>query len=170
MTTTPHTGTVPRTGRAGHPWWALTGFVVGCQLAGAIGIPFNQQSLDSWYDGLDKPSFNPPSWVFGPVWTVLYLLIAVAAWLIWRSGDPRRVGALALFGVQLALNAAWSPIFFGARRPGWALAELVVLWVAVAATTVRFAPIDRRAAALMAPYLGWVSFAAVLNASIVALN
>lgn len=153
-----------------RPWLALAGFVVICQLAGIIGIPFNERSIDTWYDRLDKPSFNPPSWVFGPVWTTLYLLMAVAAWLVWRSDDRRRRTALALFAVQLVLNAIWSPLFFGARLPGWALAEIVLLWVAVAVTTSWFWSIDRRAGALLVPYLAWVSFAAVLNAEIVRLN
>ena len=153
-----------------RPWLVLAALVLVCQAAGLIGIPFNERALDSWYDGLDKPSFNPPSWVFGPVWTTLYLLMAVAAWLVWRSDDRRRRTALALFGLQLALNAVWSPLFFGARRPGWALAELALLWVAVAATASWFWVIDRRAGALLVPYLAWVSFAAVLNFEIVRLN
>ncbi len=158
------------TGSGARPWVALVGFIVACQAAGLIGIPFNERAIDTWYDTLDKPSFNPPSWVFGPVWTTLYLLMAVAAWLVWRSDDRRRRPALALFAGQLVLNAVWSPLFFGARLPGWALAEIVVLWLAVAATTAWFWSIDRRAGALLVPYLAWVSFAAVLNAEIVRLN
>lgn len=157
-------------GSGARPWLALAGFVVACQLAGLIGIPFNERAIDSWYDTLDKPSFNPPSWVFGPVWTTLYLLMAVAAWLVWRTDDRRRRTALTLFAVQLVLNAAWSPLFFGARLPGWALAEIAVLWLAVALTASWFWSIDRRAGALLVPYLAWVSFAAVLNAEIVRLN
>ena len=153
-----------------HRWLVLAALVVLCQAAGAIGIPFNERAVDSWYDTLDKPSFNPPSWVFGPVWTTLYLLMAVAAWLVWRSTDQRRRTALALFGVQLVANAAWSPLFFGARLPGWALAELIVLWVLVATTLRWFAAIDRRAGALLVPYLAWVTFAGVLNARVWQLN
>ena len=108
--------------------------------------------------------------MFGPVWTTLYLLMAVAAWLVWRSDDRRRRTALGLFAVQLVLNAVWSPLFFGARLPGWALAEIALLWLAVAVTTSWFWSIDRRAGALLVPYLAWVSFAAVLNAEIVRLN
>lgn len=157
-------------GSGARPWLALAGFVVACQLAGLIGIPFNERAIDTWYDQLAKPSFNPPSWVFGPVWTTLYLLMAVAAWLVWRSDDRRRRTALTLFAAQLVLNAIWSPLFFGARLPGWALAEIVLLWLAVAATASWFWSIDRRAGALLVPYLAWVSFATVLNAEIVRLN
>jgi tryptophan-rich sensory protein len=162
----------PRIDRTSHPrpWLALAGFLLVCQLAGVIGVPFNERAVDSWYAWLDKPSFNPPGWVFGPVWTFLYVLMAIAAWLVWRTDDPRRRTALTLFAVQLVANAAWSPLFFGARLPGWALAELVVLWFAVAATAWWFRKIEPRAAALLVPYLAWVTFAGALNAAIVRLN
>lgn len=124
----------------------------------------------SFYRELARPGWAPAPWVFGPVWTILYVLMGVAAFWVWRAGGRRARGALILYAVQLALNAAWTPIFFGLRAPGWALAELIVLWVAIVATIVAFARVRRGAAALLAPYLAWVTFAGVLNARIVMLN
>jgi tryptophan-rich sensory protein len=156
------------------PWVsvaALVGFVLVAQLAGLIGLPFTDRAIGGWYDGLDKPAFNPPGWVFGPVWTTLYLLIGVAAWRIWRRAEAAdRECALSWWGIQLVLNAAWTPLFFGARAPWVALVEIVVLWVAIVVTTAQFRRIDTVAALLMVPYLAWVSFATVLNASIAWLN
>ncbi|UCG39772.1 MAG: tryptophan-rich sensory protein [bacterium] len=125
-----------------------------------------------WYGALRKPSFNPPDWVFGPVWTVLFLLMAVSAWLVWKSGLDRKAVRLPLilFYVQLVLNVMWSALFFAAGSTGWALAEIILLWAAIMATTVLFARIHRTAALLMVPYLGWVLFAAVLNAAIWYMN
>lgn len=180
MSTVPSTPTRPqpdgvrppvaRRTRGSRQWWVLAVFIVGCQLAGLLGLPFTDSGRSSWYEQLHKPPFNPPSAVFGPVWTTLYLSMAVAAWLVWRTRDRARTEALVLFTVQLALNAAWSPIFFGAERPGWALIEIAALWLAVVATTVRFWTIDRMAGLLLAPYAAWVAFATVLNWSIVVLN
>ena len=126
----------------------------------------------TWYPTLAKPSFNPPSWVFGPVWTMLYILMGIAAFLVWRKGLATAGvrSALSLFGVQLALNGLWSFLFFGLHSPGWALAEIVVLWLAIVATLVAFWRLTTAAGWLLAPYLAWVSFAAVLNGSIWALN
>lgn len=143
------------------------GFVAVAQLAGLIGIPFTDRATGGWYDRLDVPAFNPPTWVFGPVWTVLYLLIGVAAWLVWRHTDsPQRTTALTWWVVQLVLNAAWTPLFFGAQALWAAFIEIVVLWVAIIATTWMFWLVERPAMLLMLPYLAWVSFAAVLNGSI----
>jgi tryptophan-rich sensory protein len=121
-----------------------------------------------WYPTLNKPSWTPPSWLFGPVWTALYVLMAVAAWLVWKQGAAR--GAMILFGAQLLLNLAWSFLFFGARSPGLGLIEIVVMWLAVAATIFAFALKSRLAALLMVPYIAWVSFATALNAAIFMLN
>jgi translocator protein len=152
-------------------WVALVLFVVGSQAAGLIGTLFTDPATSAWYDQLETPPFNPPSWVFGPVWTVLYVLIGVAAWLVWRADAVReRTVALALWVVQLALNAAWTPIFFGAQRPGWALVELVVTWVAVVATAGACFRVRSRAGWVFTPYVVWVTFALVLNASIAVLN
>ena len=124
-----------------------------------------------WYAQLNKPSWNPPGWVFGPVWTLLYVMMSVAAWRVWKQGgftSQRR--PLSLFLLQLALNAAWTPLFFGLRQPGIAFAEIVVLWLAILGTIVAFRQTDKIAAALLLPYLAWVSFASVLNFTLWQLN
>ncbi|MGF1665700.1 MAG: TspO/MBR family protein [Acidimicrobiia bacterium] len=149
----------------------MLGSITVCQLAGLLGLAFTDRAADSWYDRLEKPAFNPPDWVFGPAWTLLYALIGVALWLILRHRpSPERTTALALFALQLALNAAWTPIFFGAQDPTAALVEIVVLVFVLAVTVVSVWRVDRRAAWLMLPYLAWVTFATVLNGSVVALN
>ena len=125
-----------------------------------------------WYPTLAKPPFNPPSWVFGPVWTLLYLMMGVAALLVWQKGwelDAVRA-ALLVFAVQLVLNGIWSVLFFGMRSPGLALVEILLLWVAIAATVALFWRVTPVAGMLLLPYLAWVSFAAVLNGSIWFLN
>ncbi len=146
-------------------------------LLGWLLLSFSAASLGAlflpgeWYASLKKPSWNPPAWIFGPVWTALYAMMAVAAWRVWRCGGwaaQRR--PLTLFLVQLALNAAWTPLFFGWHRPGLAFAEIVLLWVAIAATLLAFRPASRTAAWLLAPYLAWVSFAGVLNFTLWKLN
>lgn len=121
-----------------------------------------------WYAGLRKPSWNPPGWLFGPVWTLLYAAMAVAAWRVWKAGEARP--ALALHVVQLALNAAWSWLFFGLHRPGLAFVDILALWAAILATTLAFFPKDRAAGWLMVPYLAWVSFAAFLNFTLWRMN
>lgn len=139
--------------------------------AAAIGGMFTARSVGSWYVVLQKPAWTPPAGVFGPVWTVLYLLMGTAAWLVWRrQGWAGAALPLTLFLVQLLLNAAWSGLFFGLRNPGLALIEIVLLWGAILATTVAFARISPLAAGLMTPYLLWVTFAAVLNGAIWRLN
>jgi tryptophan-rich sensory protein len=166
---TASTTTAPATRTSG--WLSLAVFVVGCELVGALGVPFTDTDPGSWYDTVDKPPFNPPGWVFGPVWTTLYALIGVAAWLVWRENDhPGRRPALVAFGVQLALNALWTPIFFGAERPGWALIEIAAMLVAAVVTLVLFHRVRPTAAWLFAPYVGWITFATVLTASICVLN
>jgi len=144
-----------------------------CQAAGAIGSVFTAQSLGVWYASLAKPSFNPPGWVFGPVWTTLYTLMGISAWLVWRRGslaDPPVRNALFLFLVQLFLNALWSFLFFGLRSPLLALADILGLLIAILATIAAFKPISPISAWLMVPYLAWVSFATILNAAIWKLN
>lgn len=155
-----------------RPQWAgLAGFLLLCFAAAGLGSVFTGSSVDSWYQTLRKPSFNPPSWVFGPVWTALYALMAAAAWRVWRRyGFSGAGAALALFGVQLGLNVGWSALFFGARLPGAAFAEIVILWSAILGTTLAFLRLDRPAGWMMLPYLGWVTFASVLNYSIWQLN
>ena len=126
---------------------------------------------DAWFDALEKPSWNPPGWVFGPVWTVLYAMIGTSGWLVWKAhGTDAIRWALVLWLVQLLLNAAWSPVFFGLHRPGTALIIIVTMWFAIAATIGAFWPLQRTAALLLLPYLAWVTFATALNASIWQLN
>lgn len=142
-------------------------------LAGAIGsLATGPDGFRPWYSAIQKPSFTPPAWIFAPVWTTLYILMGVAAFLVWRRGLESRLVrvALAWFLGQLVLNALWSPVFFGWHRIGLALIVLVLLWIVLAVTLWRFAGISKAAAALLIPYLLWVSFAGVLNASIWWLN
>lgn len=122
-----------------------------------------------WYAALRKPSWNPPNWLFGPVWTFLYVAMAVAAWRAWRSPSLPR-GSMLVFAVQLVLNALWSWIFFGLHLPGLAFAEICVLLLGVAATTRLFARADRIAAILFLPYLAWIAYAAALNFALWRLN
>lgn len=146
-------------------------FIAICLGVSAVGAWATAGSVATWYPTLHKPSWNPPAWVFGPVWTALYLTMAVAAWLVWRRAGWRGApGALGLFAVQLGLNLAWSPLFFGLRSPGAALLDIWALWLAIAATLVAFFRIERIAAALLVPYWLWVSFATALNAAIWTLN
>jgi len=144
-------------------------FLVFTLAVGFVAGQVTAPNIASWYAHLAKPSFNPPNWVFAPVWTALYVLIAVAAWRYWRVAGWRSKG-LALWLIQLALNFAWSFIFFGAHNPGAALADLAVLWLAIAATLGVFWRSDRPAGALLIPYLAWVSFAGLLNFWVWQLN
>ena len=146
-------------------------FVVLCLGIGALGAWVVASSVDDWYADLAKPFFTPPNEVFGPVWTLLYVLMAVAAWRVWRTADrDTRRGPLTLFALQLALNLGWTVVFFGLQKIGAALATIVVLDVGVAVTALAFRTIDRPAALLMLPYLAWVAFATVLNIAIWRLN
>ena len=135
------------------------------QIVGITSGLASMQGTREWYPTLVKPWFNPPSWVFGPVWTILYLMMGIAAYLVWRKGleAPGVKKALWLFLIQLGLNGIWSLLFFGMRSPGIAFAEIVVLWCAIVATCVAFFKQSKTAGALLVPYWVWVSFAAVLN-------
>jgi len=141
-----------------------------CEFAGLLGSIFNFYSIPTWYAGLKKPSFNPPNWIFGPVWTILFLLMGISLYLIWTHGFGSSKIALWLFILQLVLNILWSALFFGLKNPGLAFAEIVLLWVSIAAMIFSFYSISEAAAWLMVPYILWVSFAAVLNFSIWMLN
>ena len=128
-------------------------------------------NIDIWYAKINKPSFNPPNWIFGPVWTVLYILLGIALYLIWKlPASANRTAALAFFGIQLLLNFAWSFIFFNFHFVGWAFVEIVVMWFFILLTILQFSPLSKTAIWLMLPYLLWVSFAAVLNFAIWKLN
>jgi translocator protein len=150
----------------------LAACVVACLAAGFAGSFFTRASVSTWYRELRKPAFNPPDWLFGPVWTVLYIMMGVALFLVIREGfkTPGVRAAFAVFAVQLVLNITWSALFFGLKSPGAAFAEIVVLWAAIAATIALFKPISTAAAALLIPYILWVTFAAALNFAIWRLN
>lgn len=135
-------------------------------LVGAIGSIFTTSSIQTWYVTLAKPPFNPPSWLFAPVWTILYVLMGISFWLIWKSRSSEKKHAMGLFIVQLILNGIWSPVFFGARSIGNALAIIVLLWAAIVLTIFVFQKISKPAAWLLVPYILWVSFATVLNFSL----
>lgn len=141
-------------------------------MAGVIGSVYTGPAIDTWYRDLNKPIFNPPDWVFAPVWTILYLLIGVAAFLVWRRGlnHPYVKIALALFIVQLGLNAFWSYVFFGLQNPLAAFFEIIVLWTTIAATIFYFYKVSPAAAYLLLPYIFWITFAAILNFSIFQIN
>jgi translocator protein len=151
-----------------HHWLALVVLLILCFAVAGVGGLATAPSIPNWYTGLAKPSWTPPSWVFGPVWSVLYLSMAVAAWLVWRRGDA--VVPMVLFGIQLVFNAAWSWLFFWLHSPGAAFIDIVLLWMAIAVTTVVFWRRSTLAGILFVPYLMWVSFAAVLNFAIWRLN
>ncbi len=146
------------------------GALVVCQLAGITGSLFTISQIQTWYPTLIKPPLNPPAWLFGPVWTILYLLMGVALYLIWQSNSKDKKRALWLFAVQLILNAIWSPIFFGAHAIGSALAIIVLMWAAIVMTILIFKKISKPAAALLVPYIAWVSFATYLNFALWWLN
>jgi len=141
------------------------------QLAGGLGSIFTASSVGDWYKTIEKGPLNPPSWVFGPVWTTLFLLIGLSLFLIWTKseGDKRKL-ALVVFGIQLFLNVLWSVLFFGSQNPGLALLEILVLWAAILMNLIVFYRLNKTAGWLLLPYLLWVSFAIYLNFSIWRLN
>lgn len=150
---------------------ALLVFLAVTFVAAAIGSTATFNSVKSWYPTLSKPTWTPPNTWFGPVWTCLYVAMAVAAWRVWRKSEPPAARSTAWwYGAQLALNALWSVLFFGLRRPDLAAAEIVVLWAVLVVLLVRFWRADRVAGALWAPYVAWVSFASALNIAIWRLN
>ena len=153
----------PRKNAAALAVWIAVTFLAPA--LGAWAMP------GEWYAALRKPSWNPPTWLFGPVWTALYLMMATAAWLVWRRGGcsgQRR--ALTLYLVQLVLNAAWTPLFFGLKMPGIAFAEILLLLAAVVTTAFAFRRVNKAAGALLVPYIAWVSFAGLLNFTLWRLN
>jgi tryptophan-rich sensory protein len=162
--------------------------IVICEYAGIIGLGFTMPSIPTWYAGLVKPALNPPAWVFGPVWTILFALMGISLFLVWPSrnypslkaideqddakGQEKRKMKIALiiFGFQLVLNTLWSIIFFGLHNPAGAFVDIIFLWLAILATIVAFSKISKTAAWLLVPYILWVSFAAYLNWAIWILN
>lgn len=151
-------------------WLALLGFVGAAFLAGAIGSGATFENVRSWYPTLNKPAWNPPNWIFGPVWTTLYLFMGIAIWRVWRVGGPAAAGLVRGYFVQLFFNALWSVLFFGLKQPSWALADIAVLWLLLAWLLWDLWRMDRTAGWLWLPYFLWVSFALALNTAIVRLN
>jgi translocator protein len=143
-------------------------FIVACAAAAAPGMKFQP---GEWYAALRKPAWTPPDWVFPVVWTVLYFMIAIAGWLVWTgAGSDGAALPLAVFGLQLVFNGFWSVLFFGLRLPGYAFADLVLLWLTILATVLLFLPLQPVAAWLLVPYLLWVGYAGALNFTIWRLN
>jgi len=140
-------------------------------LAGFIGSLFTTSSISTWYTFINKPLFSPPNWIFAPVWSFLYVLMGISAFLIWQKRDNLKIKlAMIFYGIQLVLNTLWSIIFFGMHNPGLALLEILILWVFISITLIEFYRINKTAGLLFIPYLLWVSFASILNYAIWILN
>ena len=154
-------------------WWVLASFIALCMITGSIAGAVTAPAIDGWYRALAKPDWTPPDWLFGPAWTVLYILMSVAAWRVWRTAGgfsgPART-PLIWFFIQLAFNFAWSFCFFAARSPLLGLIEIVPFWLSIVVTMVLFWRLDRWAGWMFVPYLAWVSFAAALNFAIWLMN
>lgn len=163
--------TASRAGSRMHSAVVLLAFVLLTVAAGAgVGMLFQP---DAWFESLAKPTWNPPAWLFGPVWTTLYVMIGLSAWLVWREpgvGPSERRVAWATFALQAVLNLAWTPLFFGLRQPGLAFLDISLLWVVLILLTLRFGRIKSLAGYLLIPYVLWVSFALVLNGTIWLMN
>ncbi len=147
-------------------------FILICQGAGAIGALFTSPAISNWYTTIQKPSFNPPNWIFAPVWTLLFLLMGISLYFVWSKGweDKKIKIAVFIFGVQLALNIFWSFLFFDLQSPLYAFIEIFILWLAILLTIISFYKISKIAAYLLLPYILWVSFASLLNFSILIIN
>jgi tryptophan-rich sensory protein len=146
------------------------GCIILCELVGASGAIFTAKSVSTWYQKLKKPSINPPGWIFGPVWTLLFALMGISLYLVIDSGVSLFSGEIFIFVIQFIFNIIWSVLFFGIRRPGYSLIEILFLWFFILETIIVFYPISHLAAYLLVPYIFWVSFAAVLNFLIWKLN
>ena len=156
-----------------RPLVTLVGVIIVVELLGGSGSLFTAQGLTTWYDTLQQPTLSPPNWVFGVVWPLLFALMGTAFWLVWRQAPaaPRaaRLAGVA-FGLQLVFNIGWSAVFFGLQEIGWGLVVIGGLWLLILVTIIAFDRVDRRAAALLVPYLAWVTFAAYLNYQFWVLN
>ena len=150
----------------------IIAIVIGCEMVGILGSYFTFSSIPTWYAYLNKPFFNPPNWIFGPVWTLLYAMMGFAAFVIWEKAKNKTVRkkAMRLFGFQLFLNGIWTPIFFGLKNLLFALLVIIALWVLILLTIEEFHKIEKKAAYLLVPYLLWVTFATLLNLAILILN
>ena len=153
-------------------FYKLLLFIAICQIAGLVGAIFTFSAIPTWYAALNKPWFNPPNFLFGPVWTILYTLMGISAYLIYQKKVKKNevTKELNVFWFQLALNSLWSIVFFGLKNPPLAFVEILILWGAILITILRFYKISKTSAYLMIPYLLWVSFASILNLSVAILN
>jgi len=153
-------------------FWKLIICVLGCEAVGIISGLLSQPGMNNWFENLNKPSWNPPSFIFGPVWTLLYLLMGVSLWLIWKSELPiqQKKSGMVIFALQLLFNFWWSILFFAFHEPLFALFNIAAMLIAIILTIFHFAPISRVAAWLLVPYVSWVSFATILNYTIWSLN
>jgi benzodiazapine receptor len=152
-------------------WLSLLPFAFVCFAAGLTGSMFTRKSVQTWYPQLQRPSWNPPNWIFGPVWGFLYLMMAISSWLVWRQAGWHGARLpLLLFGIQLLLNVAWSAVFFGMRAIGAAYGEILLLWTIAIATAVAFYSVSLLAAWLLIPCIAWIGFASYLNFRIWQMN
>lgn len=148
----------------------LISAIIICELAGVIGSVFTIPAISTWYVTINKPFFTPPNWLFSPVWVTLFFLMGISLYLVWVSKKRGRKTAIKIFGIQLALNVIWSVLFFGLRSPLLGFMEIIILWIAILFTVIRFHKISKNAAYLLLPYIIWVTVAAALNLSILLLN
>ena len=146
--------------------------IIICQSAGIIGSLFTTQSISTWYDAIQKPTFTPPNWVFGPVWITLFTLMGISLYLVWEKGlrNKNVKSSLFVFFIQLVLNSLWSILFFGLQSPFYAFVEIIILWAAIAVTIIKFYKISRKAGLILVPYIMWVSVALMLNYYVWVLN
>lgn len=153
-------------------WKKLIISILVCEGVGISGTPFTLSAIPTWYAGLEKPFFSPPNWIFGPVWTILYLLMGISFYLLWVKGWKKKSVRYAgiLFGIQLLLNFLWTPLFFGLRSPLLGLIDILLLLGVLIYTISKIFPISKTAAYLLVPYLLWISFATMLNAAVLILN
>lgn len=152
-------------------WISLVIFILLCFLVEVVGSFWTKETVSTWYPKLTKPSWTPPNWVFGPVWSCLYIMIAISGWLIYRAKDSHnRISALVLYSAQLALNFIWSFLFFSLRSPILGLIDIVLLCLLVILTIIKAWPVNRLASLLLIPYLAWVIYATTLNMGILLLN
>ncbi len=152
-------------------WFGLAGFLLLSFVVSGLGGAITATSVGDWYQTLERSALSPPDWVFGPVWTTLFIFMAVAAWRVWRrEASQGRCRALVVYGVQLALNLLWSALFFGLQQIGWSLVEIVVLLLVILVNTVLFWRLDRVAGLLFVPYAAWVSYATILTGTLWLLN
>ena len=170
MTAQTNEHTPPRTNHRTRVF-ALIAFMVLCLIISAAGGAVTSTSVNDWYTTLQKPFFNPPNWLFGPVWTVIYFLIAFSGWRVWlTNGFAQTKMAFGIYGAQLLLNLAWSFLFFGAESPLLGLIDIIPLFALIVINTIVFFRLDRLAGFLLLPYVAWVGFATLLNAAILHLN